>query len=337
MRILVLGGTGFVGRHLAETSLAHGHAVTLFHRGQSNPAVLASAEHVLGDREAEIARLRGRNFDVVFDTSGYEVRHVRSAAETLAHPGLHYVFVSSISVYADLSKMEEEGPLQRLDDAEHAALSLEHYGALKAACEHALDEMLPGQTRHVRAGLILGPHDYDARFRYWLTRIAKGGEVLAPGSPSAYAQAIDVRDLAAWMLRCAQDRRTGACNATGEPMSMQTLLETIQHELGSDARFRWVDDEILVAHEVGAFSEMPFWLPAKLGARPVDIRRALAEGLELRAFAETVRDTWAWMRDGWDAEASVRDNRRIRVPAGMSAEREAMILEAAKAASATPA
>jgi 2'-hydroxyisoflavone reductase len=293
----------------------------------------------------------------VFDTGGYEVPQVRAAARALRHPAMHYVFVSTISVYADFARAVEGGPVQSWDDAETGKLTLERYGALKAACERALDEEMEGRVFHVRAGLILGPHDYDERFRYWLGRIARGGEVLAPGDPSALTQAIDARDLAEWMMRSAEERRTGPCNATGEAMTMRQRLETIRDELGSDARFRWVPDEILVAHEVGPYSEMPFWLPASLGARPVDIQRALdaglafrpfAEtvslgarpvdiqraldtGLAFRPFAETVRDTWSWLREGWDAEVNVRENRMIRVPGGMSQEREAKILEALRA------
>lgn len=331
MRILVLGGTGFVGRHLVSTCLAQGHAVTLFHRGRSNPTVFPEAEHIRGDRNESFEPLHGRTFDVVFDTGGYEVPQVRSAARALRHPGMLYVFVSTISVYADVSRAVEGGPLKHWDEAETGKLSLEHYGALKAACERALDEEMDGRVFHVRAGLIIGPHDYDERFRYWLERIAKGGDVLAPGDPSALTQAIDVRDLGAWMLKCAEERRTGPCNATGAAMTMRERLETIRDELGSDARFQWAPDELLAAHEVGPYSEMPFWLPASLGARPVDIQRALDAGLAFRPFSETVRDTWSWLRDGWDAEVSVRENRMIRVPGGMAPEREAKILDALRA------
>lgn len=332
MQILVLGGTGFVGRHLAAACLAKGHAVTLFHRGRSNPNVLPEAEHVRGNRNESFEPLRGRNFDLVFDTGGYEVPQVRAAARALRHPAMHYVFVSTISVYSDFARGIEGGPLQTWDEAETGKLTLERYGALKAACERALDEEMEGRVFHVRAGLILGPHDYDERFRYWLERIIRGGDVLAPGDPSALTQAIDARDLATWMVQCAEERRTGPCNATGPAMTMRERLETIRDELHSDARFHWVPDEILTAHDVKPYSEMPFWLPASIGARPVDIQRALAAGLVFRPFAETVRDTWSWMRDGWDAEVSVRENRMIRVPGGMSNAREAKIIEAYKQA-----
>jgi len=331
MEILVLGGTGFVGRHFAELALARGHSVALFHRGRSNPGVLPEAEHVIGDRDADLARLAGRRFDVVLDSTGYEVRQVRAAARALRHPGLHYVFVSSISVYADVTRLDESGPVRVTDDAERAPLTLDRYGALKAACESALDEELPGHALHVRAGLILGPHDYDERFRYWLLRVARGGEVLAPGDPEATAQAIDARDLGAWMLASAERRLAGRFNATGAPMPMRELLETIRAVVGGDARFTWVGDEVLVACSVSPYMEMPFWLPASAGARAVDIRKALAAGLALRPFAETARDTWSWLREGWDAEASVRDNRRMRIEGGMSPEREAEILAAARA------
>jgi 2'-hydroxyisoflavone reductase len=333
MRILILGGTGFVGRHLAERCLERGHQLSLFHRGRSNPGILRGAEHIAGDRDADLSALRGRTFDVVVDTGGYEVSAVRAAARAALHPDLHYVFISSLSVYSDLTSTDElSGPLRTIPDAETAKLSLETYGALKTACERALDEELDGRVEHVRAGLILGPHDYDERFRYWLTRVARGGEVLAPGDPEALTQAIDARDLAEWLLAGAEARVTGRFNVTGRPMTMRALLETIRDVVGGGARFTWVPDEILTAHAVGPYSEMPFWLPASLGARPVDIGRALARGLALRPFADTVRDTWTWMQTSWDAEASVRDNRRLRVPGGMSTEREAQILEAARRA-----
>jgi 2'-hydroxyisoflavone reductase len=335
MRILILGGTCFIGRHIAELSLAAGHELTLFHRGRSNPGILSGAEHILGDRNTDLSPLRGRTFDVVIDTGGYEVPAVRAAARAVAHPELHYVFVSSISVYADFSRTDEaSAPLRTTADPESASLSLETYGALKAACERALDQELGGRVQHVRAGLILGPHDYDERFRYWLTRIAAGGEVLAPGDPGALAQQIDARDLAAWILACAEARVTGAFNATGPAMTMRVLLETIRDVVGGDARLTWVPDEILTANAVGPYSEMPFWLPASFGARPVDVGRAALRGLIFRPFADTVRDTWEWLRAGWDAEIRVRENRQLRVPGGMTAEREAQILEAARRSSA---
>ena len=333
MRALILGGTGFVGRHVGEALVAAGHSVTLLHRGRSNPGALPDVEHVLGDRTALEPKspLMARTFDVVIDPSGYEVAVVRAAARAFGSRGARYVFVSSVSVYEDLARMDEAfGPVRTTDDAETAALTLANYGALKAACERALDEELPGRVMHVRAGLILGPHDYDARFRYWLLRVARGGEVLAPGDPEAQTQAIDARDLAAFICRCVEARVVGTFNVTGAPMAMRARLETVRDVVASDARFVWAPDELLIARDVKPYSEMPFWLPKSLGALPVPIARAVSAGLSQRPFVETARDTWAWLRQGWDAEESVRANRRFHIPAGLSDERERGILESMK-------
>lgn len=331
MRVLILGGTGFVGRHLAEACLAAGHELTLFHRGRSNPGLFPGAEHLLGDRDTDLSALRGRRFDLVIDPSGYEVAPVRAAARALAHPDLRYLFVSSISVYSDYSRSDEaSAPVHELEGAETASLSFETYGGLKVACERALEAELPGRVLAVRAGLILGPHDYDGRFRYWLTRVAAGGEVLAPGDPEALTQAVDVRDLAAWALSAAGRGVSGAHNVTSPAMTMRALLAEIQGVVGGDARFTWVPDDILLEQQVRPYSEMPFWLPAAAGARPVSIERAVRQGLTFRPFADTIRDTWAWLRTGWDAELAVRENRRLHIAAGMTAEREAQVLLAAR-------
>jgi 2'-hydroxyisoflavone reductase len=217
-----------------------------------------------------------------------------------------------------------------VEDAESAMLSLDRYGALKAACEQALEEENPGRVLSVRAGKIDGPHDLDERFRYWLVRIAAGGEVLAPGDPDALVQEIDVRDLASWIVTCAERRETGVMNATGEPMTMRTMLETIRDVVGSDARFTWVPDEILVGDGVVPYSELPYWLPKSEGARPVPIERAKQTGLSWRPFAETVRDTWSWMRASWNDEARIRELRRLKIAAGISQERERRLLDASR-------
>ncbi|MEJ7733932.1 MAG: NAD-dependent epimerase/dehydratase family protein, partial [Polyangiaceae bacterium] len=248
MRVLLLGGTGFIGRAITERCLAEGHQVTLFHRGLSRPGAFPEAEHLVGDRTVDVAPLVGRPFDVCFDSSAYEVPVVRASARALRHPGLRYIFVSSISVYADITQFGEDGPLQRDPDAEHATLTDANYGALKVACEEALAEELDGRVLCARPGLVVGPHDYDERFRYWLTRIARGGVVLAPGDPDAPAQCIDARDLAAWLLHVAGSDVTGPINVTGAAMPLRVLLETIREVVGSDARFRWVPDEVLLAH-----------------------------------------------------------------------------------------
>jgi 2'-hydroxyisoflavone reductase len=331
MRVLLLGGTRFVGRYLVEAARARGHQVTLFHRGLSDDAAFPDVEHLHGDRDVDLAPLRGRVWDIVFDTSGYEVGPVKRAVETLAHDTLHYVFVSSISVYsAFTSATDEAAPLKLLEGADDAALALDNYGELKVACERAAEAALPGHVQSIRAGLILGPHDYDDRFAYWLRRVARGGEVLAPGDPEAQAQLVDVRDLASWMVRSAEQRCTGVFNATGpgERLTMRTLLETIKDVTGSDARFTWVSSALLVEHQVAPYSEMPFWLPPPYDGYGIDSGRAIATGLTYRPLVETVRDTWQWLQTGWEAAASARAHRRLKIPAGITAEREAEILRA---------
>jgi len=329
MRTLIFGGTRFLGRHLAAACLAHGHELALLHRGRSDPRAFPEAEHLVGDRNGSLDALRGRTWDAVFDTSGFEVGPVRRAAEAVASPHVHYTFVSSISVYADpTGPGDETAPVNRLEGADSAELSLEAYGALKAACEEAAEAALPGRVLSVRAGLILGPYDNDERFAWWLRRVARGGEVLAPGSPEALVQFIDVRDLAAWMVRSAEQRVAGVFNATGpgEPTTMRALLETIRDVTGGDARFTWVPSELLVEHAVGPYSEMPFWLPAPWDTFRIDVTRARAAGLTYRPVIDTVRGAWDWVRTGWDGAAPARENRRLTVPAGMAPDREAKIL-----------
>lgn len=328
MRVLILGGTRFLGRHLVAAALERGHRVTLFHRGLSDASAFPEIEHLHGDRNADLLPLRGRTWDLVFDTSGYEVAPVRNAVLALAHEALHYTFVSSVSVYSErTTTVAESAPVKSPADA-HASLTMENYGELKVACERAAEAALPGRVQSVRAGIIVGPHDYDARFAYWLRRIARGGEVLAPGNPDARVQLIDARDLAGWLVRSAEDRRAGVLNAAGpaEPLTMRSLLEQIRDATGGDARFTWVSDAFLLEHQVAPYSEMPFWLPAPHDGFHVDITRALDAGLTFRPLRQTLGETWDWVQTGWDAAASARAHRRLEVPAGIAAGREAELL-----------
>ena len=330
MEVLILGGTRFLGRAVKDACLARGDRVTLFHRGLSSEPV-KDVENVIGDRDVDLSAIAHRKWDLVVDPSGYEVSAVRRSARLDA---ARYVFVSSISVYADPANMAEGAPVQTTEDAEHARLTLENYGALKAACEAALAETHADRLLVVRAGLIVGPHDNDDRFAWWLRRVARGKEVLAPGEPEAPVQIVDARDLARWMVESgvaapaaggtAQAVTLGTMNAVGDPMPMRELFDAMRAVTKSDARFTWVPDEILVRHQVAPYSEMPFWLP---GARPAPNARAKAGGLAFRPLAETVGDTWAWLQSGWENESAARENKRFRVPAGISEERERRILE----------
>ena len=295
MRLLVLGGTQFLGRHLAAAALAAGHEVTLFTRGQTNPELFPEAEHLRGDRDGGLGALEGGSWDAVVDTSGYVPRVVRASAELLAPAVGRYLFVSSVSVYAGFAEPPTEGsPLAVLDDPASEDVQ-EHYGALKALCEAEVERALPGRALVVRPGLIVGPNDPTDRFTYWPQRARRGGEILAPAPPERPVQFIDVRDLAGWIVRMAEAGGTGVYNATGRAgeVTFGALLDACAAE-----QVTWVDDAFLVEHEVGEWMELPLWIPASndewRSFQLADVSRALAAGLTFRPLAETVRDVPEW-------------------------------------------
>ncbi len=330
MKLLILGGTRFLGRHVVAAALERGHEVTLFNRGISDPKLFPQLERLRGDRDGDLSALAGRRWDAVIDTSAYVPRQVVATARLLADAIEHYTFISSISVYSDTTIMglDEESPVATLtEDTERVTGST--YGALKALCEQALEHMLPGRVLHVRAGLIVGPWDTTDRFTYWPVRVALGGEVLAPGSPDRQVQFIDARDLAAWILRMAEARRAGVYNAAGPNyrLTIGRLLEVCRAVTESDAAFTWVDDDFLLEQGVTPFTELPLWVPAAYnGIQAIQIRKALAEGLAFRALEDTLYDTLAWNASRGDAVAD--DPLRLR--AGMTLDREAELLTAWK-------
>ncbi|HEV7134249.1 MAG TPA: SDR family oxidoreductase [Gaiellaceae bacterium] len=300
MKLLVLGGTKFLGRHAVDAALAAGHEVTTFTRGQTNPGLFPQVEHLHGDRDGDLAALEGRSWDGVVDTSGYVPRILRQSAELLRDTVGRYVFVSSISVYADFARpVDESTPVAELEDPATEEI-LENYGALKAACETVVDELYGERGASIRAGLIVGPFDPTDRFTYWPRRVAAGGEVLAPGDPEAPVQFVDARDLAAWLVQLALDGPGGVFNATGpaEPLTFRELLERARAAAGSDARFTWIDDQPILDAGVQPWTELPLWLPGDdyAGMARADTRRALAAGLRFRPLEETVLDTLAWDR-----------------------------------------
>lgn len=323
MNLLILGGTRFVGRHLTEAALARDHEVTLFNRGQSNPDLFPNVEQLHGDRDGDLAALEGRTWDVVIDTCGYVPRVVRQSAELLADAVERYIFISSISVYADPAQpaLHEGSALGTLDDPTVEKVTNESYGPLKVLCEQAAEEAMPGRVLQIRPGLIVGPHDPTDRFTYWVWRVAQGGEVLAPADPAQPTQFIDARDLAAWTVHMAEQRATGIFNATGpaDTLSFGDFLATCRDALGTDAQFTWVSEEFLREQGVAPWSDLPLWVPREApGLLRVDIARALGAGLHFHPLAATVRDTYAW--------AQTRDAAPHR--AGISREREAELLAA---------
>ncbi len=301
MRLLILGGTLFLGRHVTETALERGHSVTLFNRGQHNADLFSGVEKLRGDRDGDLAALEGRRWDAAIDVHGRVPRIVRASAALLALNVGHYTFISTTSVYGDQSirNMDEDAPLATIADPSVEDPTGPNYGPLKALCEQAVEAALPGRALIVRSGLIVGPHDPTNRFTYWPRRVAQGGDVLAPDGPAHPARFIDARDLAAWVVRMIESGATGTYNARGpnETLTFGELLDTCKTITGSDARFVWVDEQFLLDAGVRPYTELPLWipnLPERAGFYSVNSGKAIAAGLTFRPVAETIRATLAW-------------------------------------------
>jgi 2'-hydroxyisoflavone reductase len=322
MDLLILGGTRFLGRYLVEAALRDDHRVTLFNRGLSGPDLFPEVETIKGDRDGDLSALRGRRWDAVIDTCGYLPRVVRASAGLLADAVDHYAFVSSISVYPDDigPGADEDAPVQELEDPAVEEVTGETYGGLKALCERAAEEEMPGRVLNVRPGLISGPHDPTDRFTYWPRRVAAGGEVLAPDRPERQVQFIDVRDLAGWMVKMSAEQQTGTYNATGPAyeLRMGKLLEECE-AVGGEAQIVWVSEEFLEENGVEPFTELPLWVPREYaGMQAVDCGKAIAAGLTFRPVSETIRDVLEW------------DSKRVEADpaAGLKPERERELLSA---------
>jgi len=322
MRLLILGGTVFLGRALTDAALAAGHEVTHFNRGRAPDARVRT---VIGDRTGDDA-LRSLAasgaWDAVIDTSGYLPQAVAKSCAALGEVP-RYLFVSSISVYTEDQGCDEDSPVQPAPDPLPDTMTLDKYGALKAACEAAVRGAFHDRSTIVRPGLIVGPHDPTDRFTWWPHRVAIGGRVAAPGRPHRKVQFIDVRDLAEWTIGLASGDHAGTFNATGVPVAMGALLETCRAASAGAARLEWIDEAFLAAHDVSPWKDMPVWLPEGGAGEDhfmkVPIARALATGLRSRPLPETVADTLAWSR--------TRDPAR-EWKAGLSEARERALLAA---------
>jgi 2'-hydroxyisoflavone reductase len=317
VRLLLLGGPKFLGRAVIDAALAGGHDVTLFNRGTTNAELYPELEWIAGDRDGGLDGLRGREWDAVVDTSGYVPRVVDAGAELLRGAVGHYVFVSSISVYASFAEVvAEESPVAELSEPGSEDVGKD-YGALKALCEHAVEAAFPGAATHVRAGLIVGPHDPTGRFTYWPHRLARGGDVLVPGPAWRPVQLVDVRDLASWIVIAAESGVAGTFNATG-PATMGAVFDAARRAAGSSARAVEVDDAFLAGHEVGEWMELPLWIDTRNEEwrrfMEVDTSRATAAGLTFRPLDDTVAATLA--------DAELVDG------VGLTPEREAALLAA---------
>jgi 2'-hydroxyisoflavone reductase len=336
LRILILGGTGFTGPFQVQYALSRGHKVTVFNRGKTHPGELPKeAEQLIGDRNGQLDALKGRTWDVCIDIPTSIPVWVRDAAQVLKGNVDRYVFISTISVYSDTSKpgTDETAPLAKYEGADamketqqtmRANMAL--YGPLKALSEAETEKWFLGKALIIRPGLIVGPGDESDRFTYWPVRVARGGEVLAPGNLSDPVQFIDARDLAEWTIRMVEQGAAGVFNATGPKtkLSIGDMLNGIKSATKSNARFTWVDAEFLAAQKVRPWSDMPVWVPAKgeeNGFAMISIKKAIDKGLTFRSIGDTTQATLEWFRKQ-PAE------RQAKLRAGITPEREAEVLAA---------
>jgi 2'-hydroxyisoflavone reductase len=294
MRLLVLGGTKFLGRATVDAALARGYELTLFNRGRTNPDLYPDVETIHGDRTEDLIGLEAREWDAVLDMATFLPRVVRLSVDALRGRVGRYVYVSSISAYADFTVAPVEGAAVA-ELADPNSESLDDYGALKAACERIVADAYGDAALIVRPGLIVGPHDPTDRFTYWPRRIAAGGRVLAPAPPDAPVQFIDVRDLGQWIVQATEGGESGVFNATGEPTTLAGLLDACQAVSGP-VDVVWVPSEKLVEAGVGEWMELPLWIaaPEFAAMQRADVSKAMQAGLTFRPLAETIADTLAW-------------------------------------------
>jgi len=326
LSILVLGGTGFIGPHMVSEALRRGHRVDLFNRGRTNNEIFPDLTTLIGDRDNDLDALKGGQWDVVIDNSGYVPRHVADSARLLSEAASHYIFISSISAYADLgAPVDEDTPLATIADETVEEVTGETYGPLKALCEkRAAEKFGADRLAILRPTYICGPGDRTDRYTYWPVRTGKGGDMLWPGTPEDQIQIIDVRDLAHFVVDVAEQRITGAYNTVTPPGSftMGQLLADSLAVTAADTRPVWVDYGFLDANGGTAGRELPIWVPPRADSRyaaRVSGARALEKGLENRPTRETARDTVRWWK-------TLPAERTATMRAGLAPEREAALL-----------
>lgn len=337
MKILILGGTRFLGRAFVEEALKRGHEVTLFNRGTNNE-IFPEVEQLIGDRNNDVSSLENRKWDVVIDTCGFSPHHIRNIGAVLKDNIKHYIFISSLSVYKDWIPhhikedyiVEPEPSNEQVKAVENGEISpYEYYGALKVLCEKEAEKYWPGRVLHARVGLLSGMFDYTDRLPYWIQRVAKGGKVLVPGRKGRPVQVVDIKDVASFGLNMAENNKVGTFNITGpnDELTMEELLNTCKKVMNSDAEFVWVDESFMNEHKVEPWTEMPLWLPETFplegetkpwrGGFSISIERAVKAGLTFRSLEDTLTDVYEWMKsmDEWELKT------------GISVEREKVLLD----------
>jgi 2'-hydroxyisoflavone reductase len=329
LRVLILGGTGFIGPHFVDVLNEGGHKISLFNRGKRDPAVRKGVEQLLGDRDGEVDALKGRDWDVVIDNSGYKPSQVRLTAEMLEEHTGHYIFISSIAVYSNFAKagIDEDYELAALKNPTDETVTGETYGGLKVLCEKIVESVYADRGTIIRPTYIAGPGDHTDRFTYWPWRVSRGGEMLAPGTPADPFQYIDVRDLADFMRVCVEKNVTGKYNLCGPQgaVTMGSLLEESKRITKANTTFVWASPEFLTALELigekakGNF--IPIWEPPvgdQAGLLLVSPARARKKGLKFRSLETTIRDTLEWQK--------TRPADKQVLKAGLTMEKETELL-----------
>jgi 2'-hydroxyisoflavone reductase len=324
--LLILGGTGFIGPHMTREALRRGWKVTHFNRGKHDPGGVEGVETIVGDRNGQLDGLKGRNWDVMIDNSGYVPKFVKMSSDLLAPNVGHCVFVSSISAYADFKKANDENsPTGKLGDPDTEQVTGETYGPMKALCEQYVRDAFKGRAAIVRPGYIVGPLDPTDRFTYWPVRASRGGEMLAPGTPRDPVQVIDARDLTAWMIKLADQRETGNFNAVTPPgkLTIGDIIDASRKESAqAGTKVTWVSEDFLEKNWKPEELDLPPWAPTKgdyAGASLTVITNAARSGLTSRPLQETVHDTLAWFQ-------TLPEDRQAKLKAGLDPKKESATL-----------
>jgi len=323
--ILILGGTGFIGPHMVREALRRGHSVTLFNRGRSNNSLFPDLETIIGDRDNGLDGLKDRSWDAVIDNSGYVPRHVQDSARLLAPNVNRYVYISTVSVYADFSvPNDEDSALAIVEDESIEEVTDKTYGALKALCERrAAAEIDPDKLAVLRPTYICGPGDPTDRFSYWPIRTRQGGEMIWPGTPDDLVQIVDVRDLALFTIDCIDREIDGVYNTVNANLcNMGSMLEDSRAVSAAQVDPVWIDGDFLTSKGLKGGSDFPVWH----GVEELEFNseRAVRAGMQSRPVRETARDLLTW----WD---TLPDERTAKLDTGISAEKEAEIIAAWKA------
>ncbi|MDJ0976501.1 MAG: NAD-dependent epimerase/dehydratase family protein [Planctomycetota bacterium] len=335
LKLLILGGTGFLGPHTVRAALERGHEMTLFNRGRTNTHLFPDLEKLQGDRDGKLDALKGRKWDAVIDTSGYVPRIVKMSAELLKDSVQQYVFISTISVYPGFGRddypIDEDSEIGTMEDPTNESVR-QFYGPLKALCEAEAEKVFPGRTTNIRPGLIVGPGDPTDRFSYWPYRVMRGGTILAPGDGTTEVQVIDARDLAAWTIHTIEQQVTGVYNATGFKgrVRFEEFLHGCKCAINHDCSFDWASEAFLKEHKVRPFMELPLWIPKE--ALPyVRVDKAIKAGLTFRPIAITSADTAEWIRTerdkAWRLQRRIEDETKTKPwRVGIRPEREKTLL-----------